>query len=56
MVIARNSDKKSNSFVDYCALNKRLKEYNFCIPSVEEIHEDINISRVFSKLDTFANY
>lgn len=42
--------------VDYRALNKRMKEDKFPIPSAKEVIKDMAGGEVFAKLDMFATY
>lgn len=56
VVIPRKKDGKSAFCIDYQALNKRMKGYNFPLPNIEKIVDDMSGVTVFTNLDMFAGY
>lgn len=56
VVITQKKDYSTRFFVDYRALNKRMKAEKFILPKTEEVVDDKDGLKVFSKLDMFASY
>lgn len=56
VVIARKKDGSSRFCLYYRTPDKGMKTYEYSIPNIEEVLDDLEGVTVFSKLDSFASY